>query len=231
MDWDIHHGNGIQDLTYDDENIFYFSIHRCIYPFTGRYDETGTGDAVGTNCNIIWNDSVGNEEYAEAFCSLVMPAIASFEPDLVLISSGFDAAEGDRIGDCSLTPAMYYAMTNALLVAAGRETPIVAVLEGGYNLDVIAECAEGIALALLDEPWKDDHTHYESKTFWSTKSILPVTSSQILQHSNPFSLRRFLGKKPLKIHAFRSINRTAEALQRAECRIGCFDGQQRKDTR
>ena len=75
-----------------------------------------------------------------------MPALASFEPDLVLILSGFDAAEGDRIGDCSLTPAMYYAMTNALLVAAGRGTPIVAVLERGYNLDVIAECAEGIRL-------------------------------------------------------------------------------------
>jgi len=229
MDWDIHHGNGIQDLTYDDKNIFYFSIHRGFYPFTGHYNETGEGDAVGTNCNIIWDfGGMGNAEYAEAFRDLVLPAVMSFEPDLILVSSGFDAAEGDFIGDCCLTPAIYYAMTNSLLATAGRDIPIVVVLEGGYNLDVIADCAEGIALALLDEPWKEDKTQYESKTFWSTKSILPVTSSQILQHSNPFSLQRWLSKEPLSLskkhtlqeeHALWSIKRTAEALRKAECSI------------
>mmetsp|Transcript_28185 Transcript_28185/g.60042 ORF Transcript_28185/g.60042 Transcript_28185/m.60042 type:complete len:471 (-) Transcript_28185:56-1468(-) len=221
LDWDIHHGNGIQDSTYDDKNIFYFSIHRGVYPFTGYFDETGEGNAVGTNCNIMWDDSVGNEDYAEAFHRLVLPAIVAFEPDLILVSSGFDAAEGDILGDCRLTPAMYYAMTNSLLGAVGREIPIVVVLEGGYNLDVIANCAEGIALALLDEPWKEDRTQYESKTFWSTKSILPVTSSQVLQHSNPFSLQRWLRSedRPLKAHAFRSINRTVDALRKAECRM------------
>ncbi|KAL7545525.1 hypothetical protein ACHAWF_008874 [Thalassiosira exigua] len=229
LDWDVHHGNGIQDLTYDDENIFYLSIHRGFYPFTGYHNETGKGAAVGTNCNIMWDhEEMGNAEYAEAFRRLVLPNILSFQPGLILVSSGFDAAKGDTLGDCCLTPSMYYAMTNSLLAAVGWDIPIVVVTEGGYNHDVIADCAEAVALALLDEPWKEDETHYETKTFWSTKSILPVPSYQVLQHSNPFGLQRWLSQEPLhaskerklrKEHALASIKRSAEALRKAECTI------------
>lgn len=216
LDWDIHHGNGIQDLTYDDPNIFYLSLHRNFYPYTGRHDETGKeGDAAGTNCNIVWDESVGNADYAAAFSSLVLPSIMSYGPDLILISSGLDAAKGDRIGDCFLTPPMYYALTNSILATAGQKIPIVVVLEGGYNLKVIADCVEGIALALFDEPWKEDRTQYESKTFWSTNSILPVTSRQVLQQANPFSLNRWIGKEPLNGHTLSSISRTSKALKKA----------------
>ena len=228
LDWDIHHGNGTQDVTYDDEDIFYFSIHRGFYPFTGQYYETGEGEADGTNCNLMWDyEGMGNAQYADAFRYLVLPAIISFAPELILVSSGFDAVEGDSLGDCCLTPSMYYSMTNSLLAAVGRQVPICTVLEGGYNLDVIPECAEGIALALLEEPWKEDKTEYASKTFWSTKSILPLTSSQVLQQSNPFSIQRWLSKERLndnvskkeksfeKEHALTSIRRSAKALHKA----------------
>ena len=113
MDWDIRHGNGIQDLTYDDKNIFYFSIHRGFYPFTGHYNETGEGDAVRMNCNIMWDfEGMGNAEYAKGFRNLVLRAVMSFVPDHILVLSGFDAAEGDFIGDCYPTPAIYYATKN-----------------------------------------------------------------------------------------------------------------------
>ena len=161
LDWDIHHGNGIQDLTYDDPNIMYVSIHRgpgrqdrnWFYPGTGFPNECGKGDGVGTNINILWNQGgMANVEYSAAFTEAVLPALQGYQPDLILIACGLDAAKGDLLGDCGLTPDMYYTMTQSLLDVAGTNVPIVAVLEGGYNLDVCAACMEQVALALLDEP-------------------------------------------------------------------------------
>lgn len=141
LDIDIHHGNGIQDLTYDDPDIFYLSIHRGFYPWTGRHDETGEGGAVGTNLNIVWGQGgMGNTEYAEAFYNAVLPAITSFSPDLIIVACGLDAAKGDLLGDCGLSPAMYYAMINSVLATAGQKIPIVIALEGGYNLSINADC-------------------------------------------------------------------------------------------
>ncbi len=160
LDWDVHHGNGTQDLTYDDPNILYVSLHRIakqgskhfFFPGTGRPEEVGHGPAEGSNLNVAWDvKQVGNVEYAAAFSELILPLVSAFDPSLVMISSGFDAAQGDLIGDCLLSPEMYYRMTRSLLATAG--VPTVVALEGGYNLDVISKCAEAVALALLDEPW------------------------------------------------------------------------------
>jgi histone deacetylase 6 len=161
LDWDIHHGNGIQDLTFNDPQIFYLSIHRAafskkkenwFYPGTGRPSEIGVGDGTGTNLNICWSvGGMGNEEYAAAFSQVALPLLYHFKPDLILIACGLDAVQGDLIGDCGLTPDMYYSMTRSLLEAAPK-TPIVAALEGGYNIETSAECMENVALALLDEP-------------------------------------------------------------------------------
>eukprot|EP00562_Extubocellulus_spinifer_P010993 CAMPEP_0178490926 /NCGR_PEP_ID=MMETSP0696-20121128/11142_1 /TAXON_ID=265572 /ORGANISM="Extubocellulus spinifer, Strain CCMP396" /LENGTH=712 /DNA_ID=CAMNT_0020118771 /DNA_START=149 /DNA_END=2287 /DNA_ORIENTATION=- len=162
LDWDVHHGNGTQDLTYDDPNILYVSLHRIakqgsklyFFPGTGRPDEVGHDAAEGANLNVAWDiRGVGNVEYAAAFSELILPLVSAFDPSLVMISCGFDAAEGDLIGDCLLSPEMYYRMTRSLLATAGISVPTVVALEGGYNLDVITDCAEAVALALLDEPW------------------------------------------------------------------------------
>lgn len=160
LDWDIHHGNGTQDLTYDDPNILYISLHRkgqnskSFFPGTGSHEEVGSGDAEGTNLNITWTKGgVGNTEYAAAFSELILPLVVEFEPNLVLVSCGFDAAKGDLLGDCEVTPEMYYCMTKSILLGLGAEIPIVIALEGGYNNDVNCDCMEAVSLALLDEPW------------------------------------------------------------------------------
>lgn len=190
LDWDIHHGNGIQDLTYDDPNIFYLSIHRTsfsekktkkeewFYPGTGKPTEVGEGIGTGTNLNLVWTRSgMGNEEYATAFAELVLPVLASFQPDLILVACGLDAAKGDLLGDCGLSPDMYYIMTKSLLDQAGADVPIVCVLEGGYNITVSAECMENVALALLDEPCKDGQ-FYDLSRYWKDNDISEAAANR-----------------------------------------------------
>jgi hypothetical protein len=142
---------------------------------------------------------MGNEEYAGAFAELVLPVLSSFNPDLIMIGSGLDAAQGDLLGDCGLTPEMYYIMTESLLEEVGRDIPVVVVLEGGYNLSVISECMQAVALALLDEPF--DETAEENSTlsqFWSRNSLAKQE-----------------GKKSKKSLAIQSIKKSARALARS----------------
>ena len=164
FDPDIHHGNGTQDITYDNENIFFISLHRyevdreneiSFYPGTGQPNECGSTKAKGMNLNVAWSEpGMGDPEFAAALSELILPVISAFHPDLFLISAGFDAADGDTLGDCSLTYRGYYAMTRSLLKTIGHDVPAVAILEGGYNLDVIPGCMEAVALAFLDEPFE-----------------------------------------------------------------------------
>ena len=194
LDWDVHHGNGTQDLTYDDPNILYVSLHRIakqgsntyFFPGTGRPEEVGHGPAEGSNLNVAWDvKKVGNVEYAAAFSELILPLVSAFDPSLVMISSGFDAAQGDLIGDCLLSPEMYYRMTRSLLATAGVDVPTVVALEGGYNLDVISNCAEAVALALLDEPW--DH-RLEVTSFAEQAQEVPIAVSASDEQYSPSRL-------------------------------------------
>ena len=157
IDWDVHHGDGTQAITYDDERICFVSLHRYgaantpryFYPGTGRADEVGVGEAEGCNVNIAWETKKMDDAcYMMAWSELVLPVANEFKPDLVLISSGFDAAEGDLIGDCKLSPLGYYKMTKSLLTMLGRDVGVVVSLEGGYNLNVIGGCMEAVAWAL-----------------------------------------------------------------------------------
>ncbi|CCE93583.1 histone deacetylase HDA1 TDEL_0G02160 [Torulaspora delbrueckii] len=157
LDWDIHHGNGTQKAFYNDPRVLYISLHRFemgkYYPGTinGRYDQTGEGKGEGFNCNITWPvGGVGDAEYMLAFEQIVMPMAREFQPDLVIISSGFDAADGDTIGQCHVTPSCYGQMTH-MLKSLARGNLCVA-LEGGYNLDAIAISALSVAKVLIGEP-------------------------------------------------------------------------------
>jgi histone deacetylase 6 len=149
VDWDVHHGNGTQDLTYDDSKIMYISLHRYghgFFPETGRPTEVSDG----TNVNIAWlYGKMGNAEYAAAFSELILPLLVEYAPDLILVSCGLDASKGDLLGDNELTPHGYHCLTTSLLAL---NVPIVVALEGGYNLDVNAKCMEAVTLALLEEP-------------------------------------------------------------------------------
>ncbi|CCE62491.1 hypothetical protein TPHA_0C03390 [Tetrapisispora phaffii CBS 4417] len=157
VDWDIHHGNGTQKAFYEDDNVLYISLHRFelgkFYPGfpEGNYDKVGDGKGKGFNCNITWPvKGVGDVEYIWAFEQIVIPMAREFRPDLVIVSSGFDAAHGDTIGQCHVTPNCYGYMTHMLKSLARGN--LCVVLEGGYNLDSISNSALAVAKILIGEP-------------------------------------------------------------------------------
>lgn len=157
LDWDVHHGNGTQKAFWDDPRVLYISLHRFeagkYYPGTiaGAANQVGDGAGKGTNVNIPWPVAgMGDADYIYAFNQVVMPICYEFDPDLVIISSGFDAADGDMIGQCHVTPGAYGHMTHMLKSLAKGN--LVVVLEGGYNLDSIAVSALAVAKVLVGEP-------------------------------------------------------------------------------
>ncbi|KJE94768.1 hypothetical protein, variant [Capsaspora owczarzaki ATCC 30864] len=155
VDWDIHHGNGTQNIFYNDPSVLYLSLHRHddgnFYPYTGDADECGAGEGVGKNVNIPWrgNGAMGNNEYLAAFYYVVMPIARQFNPELVFISAGFDAAEGDLIGNYKVTPAGFARMTAWLKELAGGK--VILALEGGYDLNSLSTCATACIRVLLGE--------------------------------------------------------------------------------
>lgn len=164
VDWDVHHGNGTQKLFEDDSAVLFFSIHRYdggkFFPGgpLGYFTSHGTGEGEGFCVNVPWDargaerkghPAPGDAEYLEAFRKVLLPICEDFKPDLVVVSAGFDAAAGDPLGECEVTPRGYHAMTEMLCqLGNGR---VVIVLEGGYNLDAISKSMVGCARALFGE--------------------------------------------------------------------------------
>ncbi|KAF1990579.1 hypothetical protein K402DRAFT_417366 [Aulographum hederae CBS 113979] len=157
LDWDVHHGNGVQESFYDDANVLYISIHvhqdGRFYP-TGNYGDhkhCGEYPGLGKNINIPWSHKgMGDADYLYAFQQVVMPVAMEFNPDLVIVAAGFDAAKGDTLGGCFVTPAGYAHMTHMLMSLAGGK--IAVCLEGGYNLESIANSALAVTRTLMGEP-------------------------------------------------------------------------------
>ena len=150
VDWDVHHGNGTQDLFYSDGTVFYMSTHQApFYPGTGTAAETGDGSGAGRNMNRPFRAGAGDAEIVGAFREDLLPAAREFRPDLVMISAGFDSRIDDLLGGFRVTDDGYREMTRIMLEIAevagnGR---LVSVLEGGYNLPGLASGT----LAHLDE--------------------------------------------------------------------------------
>jgi acetoin utilization deacetylase AcuC-like enzyme len=139
VDWDLHHGQGTQYITYDDPSILYFSMHQYgnIYPGTGHWSEIGSGEARGTNVNVPLPPGVGDAGYARILDELLAPLARRFKPELMLVSAGYDTHWLDPLGSMTVTIAGYGMMARKLVELAnelcgGR---IAITLEGGYNLD------------------------------------------------------------------------------------------------
>lgn len=157
LDWDVHHGNGIQQVFYDDPNILYISIHvhqdGKFYPGgpEGDWDHNGRGLGIGKNVNIPWpTKGMGDGDYMFAFQQVVMPIAMEFSPDLVIVAAGFDAAAGDELGGCFVTPPCYAHMTHMLGTLANGK--LVVCLEGGYNFKSISKSALAVTRTLMGEP-------------------------------------------------------------------------------
>lgn len=142
VDWDVHHGNGTQDLFYEDGSVLFFSTHQSPwYPFTGAVAETGEGRGRGTTLNCPLAAGAGIMEVGAAFEERLLPALEVFKPDLILISAGFDSRENDPLGRFRLTDADFVRLTRLLKQAADRlcEGRLVSALEGGYQMEGLAK--------------------------------------------------------------------------------------------
>ena len=137
VDWDVHHGNGTQDIFWDDPSVLYCSTHQMpLYPGTGAKSETGAGNIV----NAPLAPSTGSELFRDAFLSRVLPSIDAFKPDLIIISAGFDAHHRDPLAEINLTEDDFDWATGQLMDRAGRHSGnrLVSLLEGGYDLQGLA---------------------------------------------------------------------------------------------
>jgi len=140
-DWDVHHGNGTQDIFYEDRSVFFFSTHQWPwYPGTGAADETGAGSGKGTTMNCPFPAGAGHAEIASAFRKKLIPAMASFRPDFVILSAGFDSRRGDPLGRFVLRDEDFRELTEIMMeIAAGSANGrLLSILEGGYNLAGLA---------------------------------------------------------------------------------------------
>jgi acetoin utilization deacetylase AcuC-like enzyme len=141
IDWDVHHGNGIQDIFGDRGDVFYCSIHeRGLYPGTGEVSETGTGDGEGTTANVAFPAGAGDAAYVAAIDGAFAPLLTDFDPDLVLVSAGFDAHEHDPISRMSVSTEGYGVLAARVRALAERcDAGLGFVLEGGYGLETLSE--------------------------------------------------------------------------------------------
>jgi acetoin utilization deacetylase AcuC-like enzyme len=154
IDWDVHHGNGTQEIFYEDPDVLFFSTHQWPwYPGTGAAGERGAGSGGGLTINHPLPAGSGRREIFAAFRDSLLPALDHFRPDLLLVSAGFDSRKGDPLGQFRLEDADFAGLTRMLGDAASRLCGgrIVSVLEGGYNLRGLASAAAAHCGALAGE--------------------------------------------------------------------------------
>jgi len=138
LDWDVHHGNGTQDVFYREPRVVFCSLHQeHWYPGTGAVNERGAGPGEGTTVNIPLPAGIGDEGYAYLWEEVVLPLLAAAAPEMILVSAGFDAHHRDPLGGMRLTARGFGRLARLVREAAPR-TPIAAILEGGYDLDGLA---------------------------------------------------------------------------------------------
>ena len=139
LDWDVHHGNGTNDIFHSDPRVLYASVHQSpLYPGTGRADDVGSGEGEGFTVNLPVAPGAGDREFGSLVEDVVGTIARAWRPQLVLVSAGYDAHADDPLADCAVTDAGYAGMAGSVYrAAAGCGAPFGAVLEGGYDLDAL----------------------------------------------------------------------------------------------
>jgi acetoin utilization deacetylase AcuC-like enzyme len=168
LDWDVHHGNGTQDIFYDNERVIYLSAHQSpFYPGTGESSEVGEREGHGFTVNVPLPAGSGEDIYAAAFAGVFLPVLREFGPQVILVSAGFDAHADDLLGGMALGSDSFGRFT-ALISDLSREigiAPPVFVLEGGYNLDALTACVaatmQGVGEIAPDWEYADRLRHIQ----------------------------------------------------------------------
>ncbi|CAK9147973.1 unnamed protein product [Ilex paraguariensis] len=182
VDWDVHHGNGTQKMFWKDPRVLFFSVHRydfgSFYPAgdDGSHIMTGEEPGVGYNINVPWESGrCGDADYLAVWDHILIPVAKEFNPDMIMISAGFDAAINDPLGGCCVTPYGYSVMLNKLMEFAGGK--IVMALEGGYNLDSLANSVLACVEVLLED--KPVTGSYEAYPFESTWRVIEAVRAEL----------------------------------------------------
>lgn len=152
VDFDVHHGNGTQEIFWKDKDLFYASSHQApCYPGTGWMDETGVA---GNIVNAPLAPGSGTTEFRAAWANRLLPALDAFRPELLIISAGFDAHAADPLAQLRLREADFFSVTEALLAIADRHCPdrVISLLEGGYDLNALGLSAAAHVRALMRVP-------------------------------------------------------------------------------
>jgi acetoin utilization deacetylase AcuC-like enzyme len=152
IDWDVHHGNGTQEIFWEDPSVFYFSTHQYpYYPGTGSSGERGGGKGEGYTLNIPLPMGTSARHHRQAFTDALHEIERKFPPDLIIISAGFDSRRGDPLGGLMLEDSDFYEMTKDVLRLADKHAAgrVVGLLEGGYNLDLLGNSVKSHISALL----------------------------------------------------------------------------------
>jgi acetoin utilization deacetylase AcuC-like enzyme len=153
IDWDVHHGNGTQDIFYGDGSVFYFSTHLYPhYPGTGSDGERGEGEGLGTTLNVPLPRGCSREQYMKYFEN-GLRTIEKFNPDFILISAGFDSHAEDYLGGLLLLEEDFAQMTKMVCEVAGKccQGKVASFLEGGYNLEKLASSVSSHLAVLIEE--------------------------------------------------------------------------------
>ena len=142
LDWDVHHGNGTQDIFYESGEVLYLSAHQSpLYPGTGRAEEVGEGEGRGLTVNVPLPAGSGEDAYVATFAGVFLPVLREFGPALIVVSAGYDAHATDPLGGMALEASSFgrFAATLAVLARKVGAAPLALVLEGGYNLDALTQ--------------------------------------------------------------------------------------------
>jgi acetoin utilization deacetylase AcuC-like enzyme len=156
VDWDVHHGNGTQDIFYDDPSVFYASTHEApLYPGTGRAEEMGGPSAPRSNLNLPFPAGTRGDVYRRAVDEVIAPLISDFAPDWLFISAGFDGHRNDPLAGLELTSADYADLAVRLQQLVPKQRTVV-VLEGGYDFDALSTSTGATLAALIGEEFRPE---------------------------------------------------------------------------
>jgi acetoin utilization deacetylase AcuC-like enzyme len=180
LDWDVHHGNGTQDIFYANGDVLYLSVHQSpFYPGTGDAREVGEDCARGYTANVPLPGRSGEDVYAEAFSGFFVPILREYRPKLLLVSAGYDAHSADLLGGMRLESASFGRFT-ARLAALTREVgaaPPVFLLEGGYNLDALTECVTATVVGIEEQTPAWEYSGDASQVETARKALSPFWES------------------------------------------------------
>ena len=150
VDFDVHHGNGTQNIFWKRDDVLYFSTHRFpFYPGTGRFDELGEGKGKGFTVNVPLPRGLSDGEYAKIYEEVFLPVAEKFDPDFVVVSAGFDAHYSDPLADMNLTEEGFSLISDIIMKSTPNSRGFVFILEGGYNLQGLSESVKDVILTLM----------------------------------------------------------------------------------